>query len=107
MKHRRLTLDARWEICSALCVDRPCPDEMIGSLAAVPLPGRDLRSRLPAGGLDPLQEHLFQDCSIEVPVTLWSEPPRRAIRISAHLHNTFEQYRYLAAALTENLPSLS
>ena len=61
---------------------------------------------LPAG-IDPLQEHRFRDFAIEVPVTFWSDPPQRAIRISAHLHNTFEQYRYLAAALTTNLSSLS
>jgi isopenicillin-N epimerase len=49
--------------------------------------------------VDPLQDRLFAEFSIEVPVTLWSNPRRRAVRISAHLYNTIEEFRYLGAAL--------
>ncbi len=51
------------------------------------------------GGMDPLQERLFSEYSIEVPITLWSDPRRRAVRISAHLYNTIEEFRYLGSAL--------
>ncbi len=59
------------------------------------------------GGMDPLQERLFREFAIEVPVTLWADPRRRAVRISAHLYNTIEEFRTLASALdeiTEELP---
>ena len=72
---------------------------MIGSMAAVPLSSRPLVKALPMGAMDPLQERLFGDFSIEVPITLWSNPCRRAIRISAHLYNTIEEFRYLGAGL--------
>lgn len=77
----------------------PCPERMIGSMAAIPLPSRHSEKALPMGGMDPLQERLFGDFSIEVPVTLWSDPRRRAVRISAHLYNTIEEFRYLGAGL--------
>ena len=46
-----------------------------------------------------LQERLFGEFSIEVPVTLWSDPRHRAVRISAHLYNTIDEYRYLGVGL--------
>ena len=63
------------------------------------LPSRPSEMPLPMGGMDPLQERLFEEFSIEIPVTLWSGPRRRAVRISAHLYNTIEEFRYLAVGL--------
>lgn len=51
------------------------------------------------GGMDPLQERIFGKFSIEAPITLWSDPRRRAVRISAHLYNTIEEFRYLGLCL--------
>ena len=98
-RNRRLALDALDHLCSSLGLEIPCPEDMIGSMAAIPFPTRDSDITLSMGGMDPLQERLFSEYSIEVPITLWSDPRRRAVRISAHLYNTIEEFRYLGSAL--------
>lgn len=81
----------------------PCPESMVGSLAAVVLPDQE-RPGAPPLGLDPLHLRLFEHHRIEVPVPLWPAPPRRLLRISAQLYNAPEQYVRLAAALREEFP---
>ena len=102
-RNRALALEARRVLCEALGVAPPCPEEMIGSLATVPLPGGSaapLRSPLDP---DPLCDALLGRFGIEVPVLAWPAPPQRLIRISAQLYNTDEEYARLAAALREVL----
>jgi isopenicillin-N epimerase len=99
-RNRGLARRARSELCSALDVDPPCPEGMIGSMAAVALPGECPSVPGPAAVIHPLQERLFRDFAIEVPVTSWGSPRRWAIRASAHLYNSFEQYEALASALS-------
>jgi isopenicillin-N epimerase len=98
-RNRATALAARSAVCAALAIAPPCPEPMIGALAAVPLPDGSSPAAPPAEGVDPLQERLYRRFRIEVPVTRWSAPPRRAIRLSAQLYNTTEQFRYLASAL--------
>lgn len=99
-RNRALALEARRILCEALRVPLPSPDEMIGSLAAMPLP--DGRAPL-AGRMDPLWEMLFRDHQIEVPVMPWPAHPKRLLRISAALYNDVDQYRALAAAVVAAL----
>jgi isopenicillin-N epimerase len=98
-RNRELVLRARELLASALRVDPPCPDEMIGSLASLPLP--DGSSDPPQSPLyvDPLQESLLREHGIEVPVVPWPAPPRRLLRVSAQLYNEIGQYERLVAAL--------
>jgi isopenicillin-N epimerase len=99
--NRELTLHGRRVVCEALGIATPCPDEMIGSLASIPLPPGDdtpLASPLYA---DPLQQELLDRWGIEVPVIPWPEPPGRLVRISGQLYNTRKQYDLLASALKE------
>ncbi len=98
-RNRTLALEALGHLCSVLGIEAPCPEGMIGSMAAVPLPSLGPEKPMPMGGVDPLQERLYRDFAIEVPVTLWSNPRRRALRISAHLYNTVAEYRYLGVGL--------
>jgi len=102
--NRSMTLRGRDELCEALGLDPPCVDEMIGSLAAVPLPPGS--GEAPASPLysDPLQSTLLERFGIEVPVIPWPAPPRRLVRISAQIYNRPEQYAALAAALGELFP---
>jgi len=102
-RNRALALAARSELCTALGVDPPAPDGMIGSLAALPLPPLTGSASARPAGVDPLQDRLFRDFHIEVPVTTWSTPMQRAIRISAHLYNTIDEFRCLASAVAEEL----
>jgi isopenicillin-N epimerase len=100
-RNRALALEARDLLCAALGVKPPCPDEMIGTLASVPLP--DGRADLAWREIDPLQRQLFDRHGIEVPVMGWPAPPRRLIRVSAQLYNDRDQYRRLADALQQEL----
>jgi isopenicillin-N epimerase len=99
-RNRALALTARQLLCEVLQIPPPCPDEMIGSLAAVPLP--DMRradiARI-SGGLDPLRVRLLREYGIEVPVTPWPAPPKRLLRVSAQLYNSLPQYERLVEVL--------
>ena len=104
-RNRALALAARRLLCDALQTPPPCPDEMIGSLAAVPLPdmaAADI-ARI-SNGLDPLRERLLRQHDIEVPVFPWPAPPKRLLRISAQLYNSLPQYERLATVLREIFP---
>jgi isopenicillin-N epimerase len=101
--NRELALRARRLLCDRLSCPALCPDSMIGSLAAVSLP-HDPDSPDPAHpGQSVLNRELLARAGIEVPVFHWPEHPHRLLRISAHLHNGFAEYEYLAAWLTEVL----
>jgi isopenicillin-N epimerase len=101
MNHNRdLALAARRVLCGALDIPTPCPDELIGALASVPIP--DAKSAKPSKNplyLDRLQDRLLDEFSIEVPVIPWPAPPKRLLRISAQLYNSLSQYEKLAGAL--------
>ncbi|MFN0056959.1 MAG: aminotransferase class V-fold PLP-dependent enzyme [Planctomycetota bacterium] len=99
-QNRALALAARAMLCAEFDVATPAPDEMIGSLAAVPLPTPACASdATPVNGFDPLQNRLFAESRIEVPIINWPSPPRRLVRVSAQLYNSAEQYRFLASEL--------
>jgi len=98
--NRDLALRARALLCDALGIEAPAPDEMIGSLAAVPLPSapEDGRARS-AFDVDPLQVRLWDEHRIEVPVSSWGSPPSRTLRVSAQAYNRIEEYELLAGVL--------
>src|SRR2546422_234359 len=76
-RNRALALEAQRVLCEALGVAPPCPEEMIGSLATVPLPGGSaapLRSPLDP---DPLCDALLGRFGIEVPIFPWPASPKR------------------------------
>lgn len=95
MQHNReLVLLGRGFLCDALGVAAPAPEEMVGSLAAVPLP--NLTEPLePPMFLDPLHSQLLSE-GIEAVVQPWPGPPQRLIRISAQAYNHPGQYQRLA-----------
>jgi len=91
-----MLLEARWLICDRLGVTPPCPENLLGTMATLPLPGRlsESEGRFP---IDPLYHRLADDHGIEMPVIHFRG--KRWIRISAHLHNSSDEYRYLADCL--------
>ena len=104
-RNHALTLATRRLLCDALNVLPPCPDEMIGSLAVVPLPDMDATARISnIVGLDSLRGRLLREHGIEVPVFPWPAPPKRLLRISAQLYNSLPQYEKLAAVLQKIFP---
>jgi isopenicillin-N epimerase len=102
-RNRELALAARRLLCSVLGAPPPAPEEMIGSLATVPLPD-DLSSGAAQGtGDDPLYTALLQKYRIQARVLPWPEPPQRVLRISAQLYNSIEQFELLAHAVKQLL----
>ena len=97
--NRRLALHARDELCRALGAAPPCPDEMIGSMAALPLPPGPDEAPDSALYTDPLQAQLLGGGGSRPRSSRGRRRPRRLIRISAQVYNRFEQYQLLAGAL--------
>jgi isopenicillin-N epimerase len=93
-RNHQLVLEARQVLCQALGVLPPCPEEMIGSMAVIPLPTAWENSHFMA-----VHDDLFDKFGIQVQVIPWHESPRLLLRISAQIYNTPEQYTYLAKAL--------
>ena len=101
-RNRALALEGRAILCQALGVAELAPAEMIGSLAAVPLPDSTGPVPDPGSLYDPLQRTLYERLRIEVPVFTFPEHPRRVVRISAQLYNSREDFEQLATALVES-----
>jgi isopenicillin-N epimerase len=104
-RNRALALAGRRMLCDALHVALPAPDDMIGSIASVPLPDGDPDAPRLAQWTDPLQAPLFEKHRIEVPVFQWPAAPHRLVRIAAQLYNTPAQFERLATTLAALLPS--
>lgn len=98
-RNHALVLAARARVAAALGTALPCPDEMIGSLAALPFPDGSPEPPQSALYSDPAQDALLGRFGIEVPIYPWPAPSRRFLRLSAHLYNTAADYERLAAAL--------
>lgn len=99
--NRELCLAGRNILLDALGAPPPAPDEMIGSLASVPLPEAPGRAETI---FDPLMAVLRSKWSIEAMVYSWPAPPGRLLRISAHRYNRLEEYERLAEAVAVELP---
>jgi len=88
--NRSLALTARQMLCQKLNVAPPSPDDMVGSLATVPLTDGQPR---------PLQTALLEHYQIEVPIVPYPNPSSRLVRVSAQIYNHPKQYESLAQAL--------
>lgn len=99
--NRALALQGRNILCDALGSEPATPDELVGTMATLIVPGTGLSSggTRPGGYEDPLQQVLVEKYHIQVPV--WSLPSQghRLLRISAQLYNSLDQYAYLATSL--------
>ena len=91
---------ARQLLCAALQIPLPCPDDVIGAMAAVPLPADPLDGSAALQNLS-LQDLLWQQFGIEAKVVPWPQPPGRLLRVSAQLYNQQQDYEQLAAALLQ------
>jgi isopenicillin-N epimerase len=100
MEHNhRLAVTARQTLSAALGTDPLCPEDMLGSLAAVSLPDGSPEPLASALYADPLHDQLFDRFHIEVPVAPWPAPPKRLLRVSAQIYNAPAEYELLASAL--------
>lgn len=102
-RNHALAVQGRQLLCDELGLDLPCPGEMIGALASIPLPDASPAALGEPWASDPLQAALYERFRIEVPITVWPTSSKRLLRISAHLYNALPQYAFLARALKELL----
>ena len=98
-RNRSLCLTEREHLAELLGTPLPCPDSMIGTLAAIPLRNRDVRPAVWPLEEDPLQEWLWAEARVEIPVFAWPALDTRMIRISAAAHNDPSDYTRLREAL--------
>lgn len=97
-RNHALAVAARRLLCEQWQVEPPCPEAMLGSMAAIPLPAR--MQGVPANGkIDVEQLALYDRFRIEVPFNRFGTPERRWLRISAQVYNSFADYRALGDAL--------
>ena len=101
-----LALEGRDLLAEALGIEVPVPDSMLGSMAALPLPGVADEAAAEA-----LRRRLESEHAIQVPIGGWPVPaaraggaePRILVRISAQRYNEPADYERLAVALARRL----
>ena len=98
-RNRDLALRARRLLCEAAGVAAPCPEDMIGTLASVPLSAGTFHFTTTALAFDELDTVLREEYGFEVPVLAYPDGPSSIIRIAAQIYNTIEQYAALADTL--------
>lgn len=92
--NHELVLKGRALIAQALQIGLPTPDNMIGSIASLPIP----EHLAPGMNAFDLVEWLHTQWAIEVPISAWPSPESRVIRISAQQYNQLSDYERLASA---------
>jgi isopenicillin-N epimerase len=98
-QNRTLALSARRTLCGALGTPAPCPDEMVGSLAAILFPVSTPNAPAPSV----LHDRLENSYRIQVPIVPWPGRPSGFVRIAAQAYNHPAQYEELAEALCSEL----
>ncbi|HEY9863863.1 MAG TPA: aminotransferase class V-fold PLP-dependent enzyme [Candidatus Obscuribacterales bacterium] len=90
--NHNLVVNARKLLSEKIGIISPCPDDMIGSMAVLPLGER-------WQNYSDLNKQLWQDYQIEVPIMPWEDQTKLFMRISAQIYNHLSQYEYLAEIL--------
>lgn len=102
-RNRELALFARDRLCGTLGIDPPAPDDMLGSLASVPLPPTTGPAPASAFDVDPLWTALYTQHRIEIPVFPWPAPPERLLRIACQIYVERSDVERLCDALRQCL----
>ena len=97
-RNHLLAVQGRRLLCRRLHLAPPCPEDMLGAMATLPLPER-LQGLPRNGKIDADQLRLYDQFGIEVPFLRFGQPERRYFRLSAHLYNSLAEYAFLARAL--------
>lgn len=92
-RNHGLAVEARRRVLEILGIEMPCPDEMIANMVVFPLPDSVLPEQ---GGVLPLFKTLWEEDRAEIQCYHWPKYPKRIFRFSVQLHNSMEQYVWLA-----------
>lgn len=99
-RNHALALEARRIVGDALGVGPACPDEMVGSMASIPVPDRHPKS--PAATMDPdTLSGWCRERGVEPWFSRFPWPDGLVTRVSAQLYNETEDYRRLVGVLLE------
>ena len=93
-RNHQVLLAAYHKICDEFEITARYADHRLGSMATIPLDHLQISD----DRLDKLQDHLFLQCKIEIPIYPIG-PKTRVMRISAHLYNTHEDFLQLIRAI--------
>ncbi len=96
-RNRKLAIDAATALGQALPLVRLAPDDMVGSMIAFQLPD----SFAPAAGdaASSLQQRLFDAHGIDVSIAAWPNGRRLALRVSAQIYNSIDDFHRLGIVL--------
>jgi isopenicillin-N epimerase len=105
-RNNLLALCARSYISESLNWQPTAPVSMVGSMVSFHMPDSETNTQ-PTSPLyaDPLQDKLWGEHRVEVPIIPWPAPPKRLMRISSQLYNAPEDYFKLTESLKIVLPS--
>lgn len=108
-RNRALALEGRRIVAASVGAELRVPDEMIGSIATIPLPDGVGTPPEPVASSYPdlLQRRLVERHRVQVPVSIFPKWPGRSIRVSAQLYNDRVDYERLAAALRRDAEGCS
>jgi len=104
--NRALCLEARSILLEAVGGKPACPDDMVGGLVAVVLSDEPAGAEPPRPGwpfAEPLYTDLRERHAIEAMAIHFPAPPKRLVRVSAHVYNDRSDYQALARALHAEL----
>lgn len=99
-RNHELAVEARKQVLEILGVEIPCPDDMIANMVVFPLPDSVLPE---AHGILPLCQRLWEEDRAEIQCYHWPAYPKRIFRFSVQLHNSLEQYIWLADKIKDAL----
>lgn len=92
-RNHELAVAARRQVLDILGIEIPCPDEMMANMVTFALPDSVLPEAL---GILPLCKVLWEKDRAEIQCYHWPAYPKRIFRFSVQLHNSLEQYIWLA-----------
>jgi isopenicillin-N epimerase len=92
-QNHHLVLRARQEIQDHLGLSTPCPDDLIGSMAALNLENLTISPTV-------LYQRIWRIHRVEVPLIPW-KTGKTLVRISAQVYNILAEYNFLAKILKE------
>lgn len=101
-RNRALCLAARRRVAETLGVEPPCPEELIGSIASLPLPVAPTSAPATRLGHEELMDWT-RERGVESWFFPWPIGGGKVVRVSAQLYNDASQYERLAALLAEAL----
>jgi isopenicillin-N epimerase len=99
-RNHQLAVEARHKVLEILGIDSPCPDDMIANMVVFPLPDSVLPEQ---AGVLPLFKTLWEEHRAEIQCYHWPKYPKRIFRFSVQLHNSIEQYLWLASKIRKAL----